>query len=79
MPFVNIRIYEGHGRDKKDEIARRVTEAICDVTKLPAQAVWVVIEDIDPPDWYVAGKPGEHIAMRPADGNVSSVGGERTR
>ena len=79
MPFVNIRIYEGHGRDKKDEIARRVTEAICDVTKLPAQAVWVVIEDIDPPDWYVAGQPGERIAMRPADENVSSVGGERTR
>jgi 4-oxalocrotonate tautomerase len=61
MPFVNIRIYEGHGKDKKDEIARRVTEAICDVTKLPSQAVWVVIEDIDPPDWYVAGKPGERM------------------
>ena len=60
--FVNIRIYEGHGKDKKDEIARRVTEAICDVTKLPSQAVWVVIEDIDPPDWYVAGKPGERMA-----------------
>ena len=27
MPFVNIRIYEGHGKDKKDEIARRVVEA----------------------------------------------------
>ena len=62
MPFVNIRIYEGHGKDKKDEIARRVTEAICDVTKLPSQAVWVVIEDIYPPDWYVAGKPGERMA-----------------
>jgi phenylpyruvate tautomerase PptA (4-oxalocrotonate tautomerase family) len=32
------------------------------VTKLPSQAVWVVIEDIDPPDWYVAGKPGERMA-----------------
>ena len=28
MPFVNIRIYEGHGKDKKDEIAKRVTGAI---------------------------------------------------
>jgi len=43
------------------EIARRVTDAICDVTKLPREAVWLVIEEIDPPDWYVAGKPGERM------------------
>ena len=61
MPFVNIRIYEGWGREKKDEIARRVTEVITEVTKLPKEAVWVVVEEIDPPDWYVAGKPGERM------------------
>jgi 4-oxalocrotonate tautomerase len=61
MPFVNIRMYEGFGKERQDEIARRVTEAICDVTRLPAQAVWVVIEPIDPPDWYVAGKAGERM------------------
>ena len=38
-----------------------VTEAITDVTKLPAQAVWVVVEEVDPPDWYVAGKAGERM------------------
>ena len=61
MPFVNIKIYEGHGKERKDEIARRVTESICEVTKLPPQAVGVVIEEIDPPDWYVASKPGERM------------------
>ncbi len=61
MPFVNIKIYEGHGKERKDEIARRVTDAICDVTKLSREAVWVVIEDIDPPDWYVGGKAGERM------------------
>lgn len=61
MPFVNIRIYAGHGKERKDEIARRVTEAISDVTKVPREAIWVVIEEIDPPDWYVAGKPGERM------------------
>ena len=34
MPFVNITIYEGHGKDRKDEIARRVTDTITDVCKL---------------------------------------------
>ena len=59
MPFVNIKIYEGHAKERKDAIAARVTDAICEVTKLPHEAVWVIIEEIDPPDWYVGGKPGE--------------------
>jgi phenylpyruvate tautomerase PptA (4-oxalocrotonate tautomerase family) len=45
MPFVNITIYEGHGKERKDEIARR-------------EAVWVVFNEVTPPDWYVAGNPG---------------------
>ena len=39
MPFVNIRIYEGWGKDRLDEIAKRVTTAITDVTRLPKEAV----------------------------------------
>jgi len=58
MPFVNIKIYAGHGKVRKDAIAARVTDAICDVTKLPREAVWVIIEEIEPPDWFVGGKPG---------------------
>lgn len=58
MPFVNIRLYEGHGKERKDEIARRVTAALSEVCKLPPEAVWVVFEDVPPPEWYVGGKPG---------------------
>jgi 4-oxalocrotonate tautomerase len=61
MPFVNIRIYEGFGKDKIDQIAAKVTDAIQDVTKLPREAVWVVVDEIDPPQWYVAGKPGQRM------------------
>jgi 4-oxalocrotonate tautomerase len=56
MPFVNIRILEGHPQDRKDEIARRVTEAITDLTKLPKEAVWVVFEDVKATDWFVGDK-----------------------
>ena len=51
MPFVNIRILEGHPQERKDEIARRVTETISEVAKLPKEAVWV--EDVSGDDWYV--------------------------
>ena len=38
-----------------------MTDAIQQVTNLPRETVWVVIEEVDPPDWYVAGKPGERM------------------
>jgi len=61
MPFVNIRIYEGWDKPKLDEIAQRVTQAINDVTNVPKENIWVVVEEVDPPLWYVAGKPGERM------------------
>ena len=57
MPFVNVRMLEGHSAQRKDEIARRVTEAISEVTELPQAAIWVVFEDVARADWYVAGDP----------------------
>lgn len=56
MPFVNIQILKGHSQDRKNEIARRVTEAVSEVAELPKEAIWVVFEDVADPDWYVAGK-----------------------
>jgi 4-oxalocrotonate tautomerase len=53
MPFVNMRILEGHPQERKDEIARRVTETISELAKLPKEAVWVVFEDVSGDDWYV--------------------------
>jgi len=53
MPFVNIRINEGHSQQRKDEIARRVTDAITEVAEVPREAIWVVFEDVSRDDWYV--------------------------
>jgi 4-oxalocrotonate tautomerase len=62
MPFVNIRILKGHSQQRKDEIARRVTQAISEVAELPKEAVWVVFEDVAPTDWYVGA-----VATKPRD------------
>ena len=64
MPFVNIRIYEGWGKERLNEIAKRVTAAITDVTQLPKEAVCVVFEEVDQPDWSMGGKPGERMAKK---------------
>jgi 4-oxalocrotonate tautomerase len=56
MPFVTIKILEGHPQERKDEISRRVTEAIAEVAQLPKQAVWVVFDDVSAEDWYVGAE-----------------------
>jgi 4-oxalocrotonate tautomerase len=53
MPFVNIRLIEGRSQQQKDEIARRVNDALSDVLKLPKDDIWVVFEDVTAKDWYV--------------------------
>jgi 4-oxalocrotonate tautomerase len=57
MPFVSVRILKGHSQERKDEISRRVTQAISEVAKLPPEAVWIVFEDVEAEDWYVGAKP----------------------
>jgi 4-oxalocrotonate tautomerase len=56
MPFVTIRILAGHPQQRKDEISRRVTDAISEVAGLKKEAVWVVFEDVTAEDWYVGGE-----------------------
>lgn len=55
MPFVTIQILAGHPQERKNEISRRVTEAVAEVAGLPKDAVWVVFEDVAAQDWYVGG------------------------
>ena len=66
MPFVNIRILKGHPQERKDEIARRVTETISEVAKLPKEAIWVVFEDVAAEDWYVGAEPVSELKKRAA-------------
>ena len=56
MPFVNIRLVEGHSQARKEEIARRVVDAISEVAKLPREAIWLTFDDITASDWFVAGQ-----------------------
>jgi len=56
MPFVTIRILKGHSQQRKDEMSRRVTDAISEVAQLPREVIWVVFEDVAAEDWYVGGE-----------------------
>jgi 4-oxalocrotonate tautomerase len=53
MPFVNIRLVGGRSQERKDEISKRVVDAISDVLELPKDDIWVVFKDVPAGDWYV--------------------------
>ena len=61
MPFVSIRILNGHSQQRKDEISTRVTNAISEVAQLPKEAVWVVFEEVTAEDWYVGARSVSEI------------------
>ena len=50
---MNIRLVGGRSQDQKDEISKRVVDAISDVLELPKDDIWVVFEDVPAGDWYV--------------------------
>ena len=72
MPFVNIRILEGHSKERKDEIARRVTDTISEVAKIPKEAIWVVFEDVTADDWYVGPSRVSNLQKKAADAAAKS-------
>jgi 4-oxalocrotonate tautomerase len=53
MPFVNIRLVEGRSQQQKDEISKRVTDAISEVLQLSKDDIWVVFGDVPAEEWYV--------------------------
>jgi 4-oxalocrotonate tautomerase len=72
MPFVNIRILEGHSQERKDEIARRVTETISEVAKVPKDVIWVVFEDVTADDWYVGQSRVSELQKKAAQAGSKS-------
>jgi 4-oxalocrotonate tautomerase len=53
MPFVNIRIVKGQPAEAKQKITEATVRAITENTKIPADQIWVVFEDVETEDWFV--------------------------
>ena len=56
MPVVTIEWYEGRSPDQKREIAERVTDALVEVGKVPADQVWIRFVDSPRSDWAMGGE-----------------------
>ena len=57
MPVVNITMIKGRTDEQKTDLYREVTEAIQRTTGAPAESVRIILNEIEPKHFAVAGKP----------------------
>lgn len=56
MPIIEIKLWKGRSRDQKAEMAKRITEAVCEVAETTPENVQIVFFDVEKSDWAIAGK-----------------------
>lgn len=61
MPFINIKMTPGATPEKKAELIKAVTKLMVDMLGKNPETTHVVIEEVSPENWGVAG---ETVASR---------------
>jgi 4-oxalocrotonate tautomerase len=58
MPYVNLKMYPGRTEEQKQEVARRIVQAVMEVCNVSDAAQCpVVIEEVRPEDWKTTVVP----------------------
>ena len=55
MPIVRVEMWTGRTHAQKQELARAITELVCDIAHTTPDATIVVFEDIDRENWSQGG------------------------
>jgi len=55
MPIVTVKMLEGRTDDQKRALIEKVTAAVCETTNAPAERVSIVIEEMSPTNFGIAG------------------------
>lgn len=53
MPFVHIDWVKGQSEARREEVARRISQSISEVTGIPSQNIWIVFRNVEADEWYV--------------------------
>jgi len=57
MPLVKIYLWKGRDKEKKKELIKKVTSAVVDVIDCSAEAVQVIIDEVNKDNWGIGGVP----------------------
>ena len=56
MPIVRVEMWPGRTQAQKRELARQITEVVCNVAQTTPEATIVVFQDVAKEDWAQAGR-----------------------
>jgi 4-oxalocrotonate tautomerase len=56
MPVVNVKLVGTLTHEQKEELSKRITDAIQDVCGKPPQYTYVIIDEVPGENWAHAGK-----------------------
>ena len=56
MPFIQINIVKGRSPEKKERLIREVSDLVSEVLEAPIQSVRVMINELEPEHWGIAGE-----------------------
>jgi 4-oxalocrotonate tautomerase len=56
MPIIQIHLLKGRDQEKKRKLIAAVTDAVCFALDLPPKAVQIILLEMDPSDYAIAGK-----------------------
>jgi 4-oxalocrotonate tautomerase len=58
MPIVHLQLLTGRSQQQKDEMARRIVDAVSEVGVCPPDAVQVLVTEVKKENWYVGRSSG---------------------
>lgn len=56
MPFIQVNILEGRSPETKERFIREVTDLASEILDAPEQTVRVMINELKPEHWGIAGE-----------------------
>lgn len=56
MPIIHVHILEGRSEEKKNLMARRVSEAVSETLGAPLPTIRVLVHETSPDEWFVGGQ-----------------------
>ncbi|OIO37568.1 MAG: 4-oxalocrotonate tautomerase [Candidatus Omnitrophica bacterium CG1_02_49_10] len=59
MPVIKVDWWEGRTKKQKAALAKKVTDAVVEVTGCPPEVVHIVYTDVKKSDWAIGGKLSE--------------------
>ena len=57
MPVIHVELWKGKPPEARNALAEAITAAAVKHREIPPEVVTIIFNEIEKPDWYIAGKP----------------------